>query len=266
MRVAFRGVRGSIPWVVPAAVSHGCNTACVEIVDQDSGRVLILDAGTGIVGVVPPPATPSVALLLTHYHWDHVLGLPYFAPLYVPRMPLTLHVPALPGYDAEWLQIVFRAPFYPLPYERLPNPPAPRLVEAGPVAIDGFEVRALALNHPGGAFAYRVTGDRGDFVYATDHEFGHRDRDEALGAFIAGAGAVVLDAQFTPDELPRHAGWGHSDWRQCAEFAAAHGVGELYLFHHKPGRTDAELSHIEAAARRVFPATYAAREGHAFEI
>lgn len=266
MRVAFRGVRGSVPWAVPAASAHGCNTACVEILDEGSGRILVLDAGTGIVGVAPGPSTPSIALLLTHYHWDHVLGLPFFAPLYDPRAPLTLHVPALPGYDPRWLEVVFREPFYPLPYGRLPNSPAPRPVRPGPVAVDGFEVSALPLNHPGGAFAYRVKGARGDFVYATDHEFGDRERDDRLRAFMAGAAAVVLDAQFTPEELPRHAGWGHSDWRQCAEFAAALGVGALYLFHHKPGRSDEDLSAIEAAARHVFADTHTAREGHAFSV
>jgi phosphoribosyl 1,2-cyclic phosphodiesterase len=265
MRVAFRGVRGSVPWDVPAASAHGCNTACIEIVG-DSGRILVLDAGSGIVGVTPPPTAPSVALLLTHYHWDHVLGLPFFAPLYDPRLPLTLHAPTLPAYDPRWLEIVFHEPFYPLPYRGLPNAPEPRLVCPGPLEIDGFDVQALALQHPGGALAYRVKGAGGDFVYATDHEFGTPERDEPLGAFIAGAAAVVLDAQFTPEERPRHAGWGHSDWRQCAEFAAARGVGALYLFHHKPGRTDAELSAIEADARRVFVNTHAAREGHTFEI
>ena len=114
MRVAFRGVRGSVPWDVPAASAHGCNTACIEIVG-DSGRILVLDAGSGIVGVTPPPTAPSVALLLTHYHWDHVLGLPFFAPLYDPRLPLTLHAPTLPAYDPRWLEIVFHEPFYPLP-------------------------------------------------------------------------------------------------------------------------------------------------------
>jgi ribonuclease BN (tRNA processing enzyme) len=260
MRVRFRGVRGSVSWVVPEALVHGCNTACLEIVDERTGAMLVLDAGSGIVGVTPPPDVPAVALLLTHYHWDHVLGLPYFPPLYDARCPLTLHAPLLPSRDPAWVDIVFRSPFYPLPYHELPNCPAPRMVEAGRVAVDGFAITAIALNHPGGAFAYRVRGSAGDFVYATDHEFGDPAYDEPFAAFAAGAAAIVLDAQFTPEERPRHAGWGHSDWRQCAEFAAAHDIGALYLFHHKPGRTDAELEAIQRQARAVFAHTHAARE------
>jgi phosphoribosyl 1,2-cyclic phosphodiesterase len=259
-------VRGSISWTVPDAVGHGCNSACIEIADQRTGAVLVLDAGTGIVGVSPPQPAPSVALLLTHYHWDHVIGLPYFSPLYDARCRLTLHTPVLASHDPAWLDVVFHEPFHPLPYHALPNRPAPRMVEPGRVAIDGFEVAALALNHPGGALAYRVKGSGGDFVFATDHEFGNPEYDEPLAAFATGASAVVLDAQYTPEERPRHVGWGHSDWRQCAEFAAANGIGALYLFHHKPGRTDAELEEIESRARQIFEGTRTAREGHTFTV
>src|SRR5207244_10291644 len=93
-----------------------------------------------------------------------------------------------------------------------------------------------------------------------DHEFGNPAFDEPLAEFVNGSAALVLDAHFTPDELPQHRGWGHSDWRQCAEFAAANGVGRLFLFHHKPGRSDSALEQIRADARTVFAATDTASE------
>ena len=265
MRVSFRGVRGSVPWTSVDGIAHGCNTPCIEITDERTSATLVLDAGSGIVGVTPPSGS-RVALLFSHYHWDHVLGLPYFAPLFDPSSRVSLHAPALPGYDPSWLARVFGVPFHPVPYDAVANHPEPSLVSPGPVVLEGFTVTAAALNHPGGAFAYRIGGDSGDFVYATDHEFGDPIYDEALGALVAGAAAVVLDSHFTPEELPRHAGWGHGDWHQCAEFAAAHEVGALYLFHHRPGRRDAELDTIQASARRIFPRAHTAREGTVLEL
>jgi phosphoribosyl 1,2-cyclic phosphodiesterase len=136
----------------------------------------------------------------------------------------------------------------------------------GRVDINGFNVSAQPLNHPGGSFAYRVTGASGDLVYATDHEFGNPDTDLALAHFSRGARALILDSHFTPAEIPAHRGWGHSDWSQCTHFAAGCGASQLWLFHHKPGRPDDELGEIERAARNAFTNTNAAKEGDAFDV
>ena len=103
-------------------------------------------------------------------------------------------------------------------------------------------------------------------MYATDHEFGNPDIDLALAHFSRGARALILDSHFTPEEMPAHKGWGHSDWSQCAHFAAGCGANQLWLFHHKPGRPDEEMSQIESAAREVFENTRAAKEGVTFEL
>src|SRR6476660_5919020 len=112
MRVRFRGVRGSVPWSVPEGIIHGCNTPCIEIVDDRTGRILVLDAGSGIVGLVPPRLTKDphpVSLVLTHYHWDHLLGLPFFATLYTPGWPFTIHAPTLASHDPAWLDTIFKS-------------------------------------------------------------------------------------------------------------------------------------------------------------
>ena len=153
-----------------------------------------------------------------------------------------------------------------MPLAELASPPTISLVESTAFNIGGFDVSALRLTHPGGAFAYRIQGAAGDLVYATDHEFGDDEADESLAAFALNAAAVVLDAHYTPDELPAYKGRGHGSWRQCAQFASACGAGHLWLFHHKPGRTDQELTEIEAGARRVFPATTVARERAEFTL
>ena len=269
MRVKFRGVRGSVPWAVPEGIIHGCNTPCIEVYDEPSGALLILDAGSGIVGVQPSALLTEprpVSLLLTHYHWDHLLGLPFFATLYQPGWELTIHTPTLESHDPSWLETIFRSPFFPVPVEHLPNRPRVEVIVPGEMRIGGFDLSALSLNHPGGALAYRVRGLTGDLVYATDHEFGDAACDERLADFARGAAALILDAHFTPDEIPAHRGWGHSDWRTCAEFAARNDIGGLWLFHHKPGRTDEELVRIRHDAQRIFPATEAAGEREALRL
>jgi phosphoribosyl 1,2-cyclic phosphodiesterase len=270
MRVRFWGVRGSVPYATSASIGHGCNTPCIEILDEVTNRLLVLDAGSGIVGLGELIAAGAdvrgdVPILLTHYHWDHVQGLPFFAPLYRTGVAPTVWAPAL-GRTFVDLESMFEAPFFPVPYDRLPSRPVISMVTAGETTINGFEIGVQRLNHPGGAFAYRVRGAGGTLVYATDHEFGDPKIDEALATFAAGASAVILDAHFTPEELPAHAGWGHSDWSQCAQFASACGAEHLWLFHHKPGRTDEALQAIEADARRLFPATDAAAEGDSFIV
>lgn len=268
MQLRFRGVRGSVPWATPAAIGHGCNTPCLQITDERTGALLIIDAGSGIVGAAPGLTGPprEIPLLLTHYHWDHLQGLPFFSALYEPGWEPTIYAPALASHDPQWMSTMFRSPFFPVPYDHLPNRPSMQIVEPGAMRIGPFEIAALKLNHPGGALAYRIRGNVGDLVYATDHEFGEPECDEALGDFVRDAAAVILDAHFTPEEIPRHRGWGHSDWRTCAEFAAAHNVGGLYLFHHKPGRTDQELVRIRTDARRIFEATETASEGDALQL
>lgn len=266
MRVRFWGVRGSVPYATAGSIGHGCNTPCIEITDDARERRLILDAGSGIVGAGEALANVSqIPILLTHYHWDHVQGLPFFAPLYRQGASVNVWAPALGRAFAD-IETMFEAPFFPVPYDRLPSRPAVRMVEAGRFEINGFATAAQPLNHPGGSFAYRITGTAGDLVYATDHEFGNPDIDLALAYFSRGATALILDSHFTPDESPSHKGWGHSDWAQCATFAAQCGAKQLWLFHHKPGRPDEEMTQIERAARGIFGETSAAKEGLEFTV
>jgi phosphoribosyl 1,2-cyclic phosphodiesterase len=269
MRVCFRGVRGSVPWSVPEGIIHGCNTPCIEIFDERNGGILVLDAGSGIVGAHPSALSKEpkdVSLVLTHYHWDHLLGLPFFSTLYEPGWALTIHTPTLEAHDPAWLDTMFKSPFFPVPYQHLPNKPQVAMVRPGVLSIPHFSVTALELNHPGGALAYRVKGLTGDLVYATDHEFGDPNYDEPLADFARGAAMLIVDAHFTPEELPYHRGWGHSDWRQCSEFAAANQIRNLWLFHHKPGRSDQALADIRVEAQKIFPATDTACEEVAVEV
>jgi phosphoribosyl 1,2-cyclic phosphodiesterase len=268
MRVRFWGVRGSVPWAGKGSAAVGSNTPCLHLEDEASGASLILDAGTGLVGLgeQAPSGTGVFTILLSHYHWDHVQGLPFFAPCFRPGSRILVAGPAFATVEHGWLSTLFDAPHFPVPMSALGSALEVTFVEPGPFRLGGFDVRALRLNHPGGSFAYRITGPSGDLVYATDHEFGDREIDETLAVFASDAAAMVMDAHYAPDELPPAIGRGHGSWRQCVDLAASARVRHLWLFHHKPGRTDEEIMAIEQAARRVMPAVSAARDGLEFTL
>jgi phosphoribosyl 1,2-cyclic phosphodiesterase len=230
--------------------------------------VLILDAGSGIVGLGESLQASGgpIPIVLTHYHWDHIQGLPFFTPFYRRGWQPTIFAPTIGSADRAFVEAIFQTPFFPVPFDNLESRPEVRLIPPRDLEIGEFRLRVQPLTHPGGAFAYRIKGDDGDLVYATDHEFGNPDADRALAAFCRNAAAVILDAHFTPDELPAHKGWGHGSWKECVALAAANGIGQLWLFHHKPGRTDEEMAEIATRAQAVFPSTCAASEGTSFDL
>ena len=184
------------------STNSGRHTPCVEVRDEASGETLILDAGSGIVQLgqqlVDEPR--ALAILLSHHHRGHVEGLPTFAPFHQPGWTPAIVSPDLPGTDAAWLERLFA----PVRLDTLPSPPRLRQVRPGSFELGRFRVEALALTHPGGCLAYRVQGAdaSGDLVYAPDHEFGNLETDIDLAGFALNCGALVIDAHYTPDEIP----------------------------------------------------------------
>jgi hypothetical protein len=226
MRVKFRGVRGSVPFSVPEGIIHGCNTPCLEIFDERTNGILILDAGSGIVGVSPPSLCKDpcpVSLMLTHYHcgttcsgchslrtllWRGVGGT---SSIHTPTLVVARSGMARHHFQVAILPGALRAPAEQARASRWSSPGQWRYRFFGHLAES---------DHPGGCLAYRIKGAKGDFVYATDHEFG------TLRWTSAGRvrqGSVGAGPRFTlhPEEIGQHKGWDNSDWRQCTDFAAA---------------------------------------------
>ncbi len=274
--VRFWGVRGSIPSPGPATVRYGGNTPCVEVCCGDAaagGTRLVFDAGTGLRALgealtreaAQTGRAVDVDLFLSHSHYDHVCGLPFFAPAYAPGSRLRVWAGHLgPGRTARGLAAdMLRPPFHPVGLEDFRAEVAFRDFRCGdrlePAA--GVIVRTAPLNHPNGAVGYRVEHRGRAVCYVTDTEHRPGGLDPAVLGLVRGADAMIYDCTFSDAEFPRFAGWGHSTWEECLRLADAGGVGRAILFHHEPGRDDDALDALAAEADRARPGTLVAREG-----
>ena len=262
LKVRFLGVRGSIATPGPQ-MSAGGNTSCVEVTAGDTR--IILDAGTGLrqLGNERMAGGPRHStILLSHLHWDHVAGLQFFTPVYVPghRVEIASGPNGVMSHDAAIRQL-FKAPFFPVDFDDLGGTVTTRELRANDrFEIGDITVTMAKLNHPDPVYGFRLEHDGQSIVYATDTEH-FSVVDPTLKKLAAGADILIYDAQYTPEEYPTKVGWGHSTWEAGADLARAAGVPQLVLFHHDPGRTDAQLELLERAARSALPGTVAAREG-----
>lgn len=273
MKVRFWGVRGSLASPGPGTLHTGGNTSCVEL--RAGGETLIFDLGTGLrpLGTALLEEGPVRAhVFLSHYHWDHIAGLPFFGPAYDPRSELTIHGATRKGRGVRQIlsgQMV--DPYFPVDLgvfnARLRFVP---LQDGGHVAVGAVSLLAAELNHPGGALGFRVEHAGRAVVYATDFEHGTA-ADEKLVELARGADLMVFDAQFTPHEYDapgarsKH-GWGHSTYEVGAALAKKAGVKRLALFHHAPDRDDAGIERIARLAKRLHKGAFAAKEGLTIEM
>ena len=279
MTVRFWGVRGSVATSGPETLGVGGNTSCVEV--RAGGELIVLDAGTGIrplgralVGEGPR----SMTVLFSHFHWDHLQGLPFFAPAYIPGYEIALVGPerCAPGGDVRAaFDAQMRAPHFPVGLDAMRARLSFQAVAAGAIfRVGEVTVQTAAARHPNGCLAYRIEWDGHSVVYATDteHDAASGCVDENLVSLARGAGLLILDAQYTEDEYhgrggqgPRR-GWGHSTPDEALRLADAAGVHRLVLFHHDPAHDDVAVARMEAAAAARRPGTVAAREGQAIEV
>jgi phosphoribosyl 1,2-cyclic phosphodiesterase len=279
MKVTFWGTRGSIASPGPDTVRYGGNTSCVEV--RAGGHVLVFDAGTGLraLGLAlvrdagDRPIT--VHLFISHTHWDHIQGFPFFVPAY--KKETTIHVYGAPGQGRSLEKVLrgqMEADYFPVGLADLAATIDVHEFRGSAFEIGDVRVAASYLNHPAMNLAYRVSGDGRHVVYATDHEpyaktldhvagrgeegraFGAR-LDQELVEFVTGADLYVADAQYTDDEYPTRIGWGHSPLSATVGIALAARVKSLALFHHDPMHSDEVVAKMERTARE----TIAARAG-----
>jgi len=269
MFVRFHGVRGSIPTADSQTWRYGGNTSCVEV-ETPGGHRIVIDGGTGLrrLGRTPPWAGAEgpiqASVLLSHYHWDHIQGLPFFPPLYDPRNRFEFFGLIPPdGLGMETaLQGQMIRPYFPVSLSVLAAARSFTGVPAGSRwAIHDATVETAGLNHPQGSLGFRIETDRGVLVYATDHEPGDPPSDAAVRRLARDADVLVYDAQYSPALLDRRRGWGHSSWQEGVRVARDAGARLLLLFHHDPDADDARVDGFVRLARGEWAATWAAAEG-----
>jgi phosphoribosyl 1,2-cyclic phosphodiesterase len=267
MKVRFWGVRGSLPTPGRSTVRYGGNTSCVEV--RAGERRLIFDAGSGLVPLAAAMAAETgvidVDLLLSHTHYDHICGLPFFSPLFRLGNKVRIWAGRLNhGVPAETtLRASLTAPLNPDLASSIQAQVEYREFAAGSV-LDlggGVTARTAMLQHPGGSIAYRIEWSGRAMVYATDTGHGDAAMDMDLLGLCQGAGMLIYDAMLTDEEFPGRVSWGHSTWRAGTHLADDAGVRQLVLFHHAPMRNDRAMAALEAEARAARPMTVAAREG-----
>jgi phosphoribosyl 1,2-cyclic phosphodiesterase len=274
MKVKFYGTRGSMPIADPDYVHYGGNTSS-SLVTFSTGRVAILDAGTGIRNLGNDLLKKSheqydnISLILSHTHWDHIQGFPYFEPAYDPRRNFTISICGKErvGKDLESIFATqMQNDFFPVPLEKM----GAKFVFLQPniTAYEnqwGVKIAATKYSHRGDAYGYRIEEGGKVLVYCTDVE--HIDGiDSNVVALSRNADLLIHDAQYTTEELKGKKGWGHSSWEQAIEVAKQAGVKKLALFHHDPDHNDTFLSNIEKECQKRYPQSFLAREGNEVKL
>ncbi|MFZ3215628.1 MAG: MBL fold metallo-hydrolase [Candidatus Acidiferrales bacterium] len=276
-KLVFWGVRGSTPTLERDTWRYGGNTPCLELTAPDATK-FILDCGTGLRALGNHLTARRRGLgidahiLVTHYHWDHIQGIPFFHPFFESQNRFHFYSFQSKYLGPNSLEQVFAAqlasPYFPVDVSMMTA--AREFHEVGDAEkweIHGTRITSRFLNHPQGCLGYRLETSGGSIVYATDNEPGNSTCDQNLRLLAQGADVLIYDAQYSPEQLASdRKGWGHSSWLEGVKIAREAKVRNLVLFHHDPDSLDKTVDGFLSAARQEFPATWAATEGMAISL
>ena len=287
MRVRFWGTRGSLPVPGPDTIRYGGNTSCVEV-ESDSGTLVVIDCGTGVRRLgsalaAEDPAARAGAILISHTHWDHIQGFPFFAPLFVPGSEWDVYGPRGLGESLrDTLAGQMQYTYFPITLDAMGAEIRYHSLVEGSFRIGDVQVRTRYLNHPALTLGYRLEADGASVAYACDHEPFQREaargdvelggKDRAHVDFVRGVDLLIHDAQFTAEEYSSRVGWGHSSVEYALRVADEGQVGSLAFTHHDPARSDDELdAMVESLRTQAVEGGYAgeiraAREGDVLEL
>jgi len=272
MRIKFWGVRGSTPAPQPENMRYGGNTSCVEVRLGDS--VYVFDCGTGfrVLGQALRREfngrPVSAHIFVSHFHWDHIQGLPFFGPLYDHRENrFQFHCSGRTRSLKQVFEEQMAVPFFPVGLNQMKAHQDFYDLEEGRIQLGDVSLQALWLNHPQGCMGFRLETKEGVVVYATDNEPGDAVFDKNVRKLAAGADVLIYDAQYLPEEYEaRRHGWGHSHWREAINIVMESGAKELVLFHHDPDHDDACIDKVVKEASNYYARVRAAAEGMQIEV
>jgi len=278
MKLKFYGVRGSLPICDAGFQQFGGNTTCFQITFPDINQIAIIDAGTGIRNLgrdlrAMGHAQEQIVLAFTHFHWDHIQGFPFFAPAYDPKQKLTI-LTLGKEQEVSDLREVFEAQMQSLYFPVQLNHMGAefRFVQIGK-ATEHFRemnnavtsITALKLNHPGGAYGFRIERQGRVLAICTDVEHGDTI-DPNVVALAKDADLLVHDGQYTTEELEARRGWGHSSYDQALQVAEMAGIKRLAMTHHDPNHDDEFLTRMEKLCQERFKECVLAKEGMELEM
>jgi len=286
-RIRLWGVRGSIPVPGKSTVHYGGNTSCVEV--RADGEIIILDAGSGIrlLGLALDkefgPRSMKLTLLISHTHWDHIQGLPFFSPAY--NQKNLIRVLGYEGARAGLAKILasqMETPFFPVSLRQLPSHLAIEELKEMEFRVGPVEVRSKFANHPGICVGYRLATSSGSIAYFPDNEpyeelklllasrdgiseeeardFAGAERGKMID-FLSDCDVAIMDTQYTEEEYAKHVGWGHSPVESVVSLALEANVGKLILFHHDPNHDDQMIDRMVEHAR-----AFVAKSGKSLDV
>jgi phosphoribosyl 1,2-cyclic phosphodiesterase len=275
MRVKFWGVRGSTPTPQAENMRYGGNTSCVEV--RVGEQLYIFDCGTGFrvlgqqlrdeFGEKKLPLSAHV--FVSHFHWDHIQGIPFFRPLYDRAdSQFLFHCSSRTRSLKQVMDEQMASPYFPVNLSQMQAQQKFYDIDSGRLNLeDGVQIQASWLNHPQGCMGFRMETKDGVLVYATDNEPGDAAFDKSVRKLAEGADVLIYDAQYLPEEYAAEKrGWGHSHWREAVNVVMESGAKELVLFHHDPDHTDVIIDKIVHDARNYYPKVRAAAEGMEIRI
>ena len=275
MRVKFWGVRGSTPTPQAENMRYGGNTSCVEV--RVGEQLYIFDCGTGFrvlgqqlqdeFGEKKLPLSAHV--FVSHFHWDHIQGIPFFRPLYDRAdSQFLFHCSSRTRSLKQVMDEQMASPYFPVNLSQMQAQQKFYDIDSGRLKLeDGVQIQTSWLNHPQGCMGFRMETKDGVLVYATDNEPGDAAFDKSVRKLAEGADVLIYDAQYLPEEYAAEKrGWGHSHWREAVNVVMESGAKELVLFHHDPDHTDIVIDKIVHDARNYYPKVRAAAEGMEIRI